>query len=311
MNTQFFKYALEVERTRSITQAAENLLIAQPNLSKAIREAEDSLGYEIFERNSRGVVPTAKGAKFLEYARGIVQQLRKMEEIAAGGDGEVQRLSVSMPRGSYISRALALFAASLDRSKGIELNITETSSMQTVANVLSGSFRLGIIRYQTVYEKYFQDYLEEKELGSDPIWSFSYVALMPRDHALAERRPLHADDLADSVEIVHGDRMVPYLTPEKAQPQFGPAVRKRIFLYERANQFELLCHMPDCFMWVSPIPKEILDRYGLVQRRCSFPNNSCKDVLIRRRDYAFTELDKRFIDRVYEAKNEVAFRNYD
>ena len=42
MNTTLFKYALEVERTRSITQAAENLLIAQPNLSKALREAEET-----------------------------------------------------------------------------------------------------------------------------------------------------------------------------------------------------------------------------------------------------------------------------
>ena len=43
MNTTIFQYALEVERTRSITQAAENLLIAQPNLSKAIRETVDAL----------------------------------------------------------------------------------------------------------------------------------------------------------------------------------------------------------------------------------------------------------------------------
>ena len=41
MNTLHFKYAVEVEKTRSITQAADNLYMAQPNLSKAIRELED------------------------------------------------------------------------------------------------------------------------------------------------------------------------------------------------------------------------------------------------------------------------------
>ena len=55
VNTTIFQYALEVERTRSITQAAENLLIAQPNLSKAIRETEEALGYTIFHRTPRGV----------------------------------------------------------------------------------------------------------------------------------------------------------------------------------------------------------------------------------------------------------------
>ena len=58
MNTLHFKYAVEVEQTRSITQAAENLYMAQPNLSKAIKELEDSLGIIIFERNSKGVTPT-------------------------------------------------------------------------------------------------------------------------------------------------------------------------------------------------------------------------------------------------------------
>jgi hypothetical protein len=40
MNIFFFKYAIEIERTRSITKAAENLSMARPNLSKAIGEME-------------------------------------------------------------------------------------------------------------------------------------------------------------------------------------------------------------------------------------------------------------------------------
>ena len=61
MNTQHLKYAIEVERTGSITQAADNLYIGQPSLSKAIRELEESLGIVIFKRTSKGVVPTEKG----------------------------------------------------------------------------------------------------------------------------------------------------------------------------------------------------------------------------------------------------------
>ena len=53
MNTLHFKYAVEVERTGSISQAAENLFMAQPNLSKAIRELEDTLGITIFKRTSK------------------------------------------------------------------------------------------------------------------------------------------------------------------------------------------------------------------------------------------------------------------
>ena len=43
MNTQHLQYIIEIERTRSISQAAENLFMAQPNLSKAIKELEETL----------------------------------------------------------------------------------------------------------------------------------------------------------------------------------------------------------------------------------------------------------------------------
>lgn len=69
MNTLHFKYSVEVEKTRSITQAADNLYMAQPNLSKAIRELEDTLGITIFERTPKGVVPTKKGAEFFELCK--------------------------------------------------------------------------------------------------------------------------------------------------------------------------------------------------------------------------------------------------
>ena len=53
MNTALFKYALEVEKTNSISRAAENLFMAQPNLSKAIKELEESVGFPVF-RIKRG-----------------------------------------------------------------------------------------------------------------------------------------------------------------------------------------------------------------------------------------------------------------
>ena len=45
MNLLQLKYAVEVERTGSVTRAAENLFMGQPNLSRSIKELEDSLPY--------------------------------------------------------------------------------------------------------------------------------------------------------------------------------------------------------------------------------------------------------------------------
>ena len=48
MNTQHLQYIIEIERTRSISQAAENLFIGQPNLSRILHDVEQMLGFRIF-----------------------------------------------------------------------------------------------------------------------------------------------------------------------------------------------------------------------------------------------------------------------
>ena len=64
MNTQHFQYIVEIERTRSISQAAKNLYLSQPNLSRVLHELEEQLGFAIFERTSRGVMPRIAGRCF-------------------------------------------------------------------------------------------------------------------------------------------------------------------------------------------------------------------------------------------------------
>jgi DNA-binding transcriptional LysR family regulator len=308
MNTLHFKYAVEVERTRSITQAAENLFMAQPNLSKAIKELEDTLGIEIFERTPKGVVPTSKGAEFLVYAKNVLDQLGKMERLYRPEDAECQSFKISIPRGSYIASAFTRFAAGLDTDKEIDVYVQETNSMQAISNVADEGFSLGIIRCQTDYESYFLDYLEEKRLASEPIWEFEYLALMSRRHPLASAKKVVFDELVQYIEIVHGDTAIPYLPAVKVRKSDA---KKCIYVYERCSQFDLLSSIPKTYMWVSPIPDHFLDLYGLVQRKCHAANHKYKDLLVYPKGYEFTALDRQFIDRLFASKNEVAFRQYD
>lgn len=77
MNLQYLRYAVEVARTGSISQAAENLFMSQPSLSKSIHELESSLGVQLFKRTSRGVCPTPEGEDLLLLARSILSQAEK------------------------------------------------------------------------------------------------------------------------------------------------------------------------------------------------------------------------------------------
>jgi hypothetical protein len=284
--------------------------MAQPNLSKAIKELEDTFGFPIFERNSKGVIPTRKGMEFLVYARNILEQVERIRRLSDNEAGERRRFSVSFPRCSYIAAGFNAFARELDFEKGININIQETNSMQAITNIVENKYNLGIIRYQTVYENYFLDYLTDKNMNYDLIWEFEYLALMSKDHCLANESNLNLNKLLEYVEIVHGDTIVPYLNAADMRQYAPDSAYKKIYLYERWNQFELLTTIPSTYMWVSPIPGELLSRYNLIQRKCLYANNRYKDILVYPRGYSFSALDKKFIDKLYEAKNEVSFQEY-
>jgi hypothetical protein len=74
-------------------------------------------------------------------------------------------------------------------------------------------------------------------------------------------------------------------------------------VFERGVQFTLLEQVPNTFMWVSPIPQDLLDKYNLVERKCSFNTKTYKDVLIYRKKYHLSKLDNQFIRKIAEAKH--------
>jgi DNA-binding transcriptional LysR family regulator len=311
MNTLHLKYAVEVERTCSITQAAENLYMGQPSLSRAIKELEDSLGYAIFERTSKGVRPTQKGTFFLTYAKNVLLQIEKMEALSISSDTNTQSFSISIPRGSYIASAVTNFLSELDENRGINVNVQETNSIQTINNIIDGPFNLGIIRYQTEYENYFLGYLADKQLRYEPVWEFEYLALMSEKHPLALCDKVEYQELRGYTEIAHGDTAIPYIMHgSNSREELSSKVSKRIYVYERCSQYDLLASIPTTYMWVSPIPDNWLKRYGLVQRVCKAIGHRYRDAVIYPKDYQLTQLDRRFLDKLSEAKNEVSFREY-
>ena len=304
MNILHLKYAVEVAKTRSISKAAENLYMGQPNLSRAIQELEESLGITIFRRTTKGISITPDGEEFLQYARQIVQKVDEVEQIYQNGRQKKQSFSVSVPRASYLSFAMADFSRSMKKGSPAEFYYCETNSMNTVNSVVREDFNLGIVRYQSSYEKYFNDLFKDKKLASETIAEFSYVMLISRDNPLTSMQEVALDDLRDYIEVCHSDPYVPSVPMiDVRKSELTEFVDRRIFVYERGTQFVILGNVPDTFMWVSPVPQTLLDNYNLAQIRVKGAEKLYKDVLIYRRDYRLSDFDREFIAAVNRAKN--------
>ncbi len=306
MNTLYFKYAVEVERTRSITKAASNLYMAQPNLSKAIKELEDTLEIDIFERTSKGVFPTAKGKEFLEYAKKILIQIEKMESLKISKNRICQNFSIAVPGSSYISLCISDFISELNFSQDININVERMNSVDIVNSVADGKYNLGIVHYPLDYESYFMDFLRDKNVGSENIWTFEHLLIMSERNPLAGDSDISAEKLGNLIEIIQDDTYVPYINGVSKKNLSS----KRIVLHERDSQLELLCKIPDAFMWTSPVPEYILKRYGLIHRKCSHLSSKYRDLLVFQNGYRFSELDRKFADKLYSAKNSVSFIEY-
>ena len=306
MNLLYLKYAAEVAACGSINKAAERLYIDQPNLSRSIKDLEASLGVVLFERSARGMKLTPDGEEFLKYAKVILAEVDAMENMFRSGDARKQRFSLSVPRASYISEAFASFSRQFSEFGEVEAFYKETNPMRTLKNILEDGYKLGIIRYAAQYDKYYKDMREEKGLTYELICEFRFVLLVSRASPLAEKETVTAADLAGLTEIAHGDPYVPSLPLEEVRKEELSGVSpRRVFVFERGSQFDLLAGNPDTFMWVSPIPQAVLDRFGLVERVCDGNKKIYKDILIRRKDYKLSALDNAFIAELCRTKREV------
>ncbi|HAE51974.1 MAG TPA: LysR family transcriptional regulator [Ruminococcus sp.] len=313
MNTLHFKYAVEIEKTRSITQAAENLYMAQPNLSKAIKELENSLGITIFRRTSKGVIPTDQGMKFLACAKQILMQIDNMEAISSPDKPKERKMRISVPRAGYISKAFSEYIAASNSSDDMEVYFCETNSLRTIENVRENGYNFGIIRFNAAHEKYFSDFLKEKNLESQILWEYEMLAVMSSEHPAAENENItYAELSADYAELTQGDDYVPYVSGaverlfDENRPE-GTKVR-RICMFDRGSALDFLLTVSQSFMLDSPVPDSLCGKYGLVQRKCIFPDNKFKDLLIYSSGRKLSKSELALVNKLYEVRNELAFK---
>lgn len=304
MNILHLKYAVEVAKTKSISKAAENLYMGQPNLSRTIKELEESLGITIFKRTSKGITTTSDGDEFLRLARRIVAQVEEVEDIYRSKRSHTQTFSVCVPRASYISAAMAEFSKHISLTEPADILYRETNSGEAISSVLRGDSGMGVVRYQTAFEKYFIDVFKEKKLIYETVAEFTYLMLIRKNDPLAKKEIISPEDMINYIEITHGDPYVPSIPLiEVKKSELCENVDKRIFVYERASQLELIASVPKTFMLAPPVPRQLLDKYGLITREFPQNNKKYKDVLIYRKDYKLTDNDKLFITEMCNSKH--------
>ena len=151
MTLQQLRYVVTVAEKGTLSDAAKELFISQPALTKAIRELEDEMNISIFNRTNKGVIVSHEGDRFLGYARQVLEQTDLLEEQYKKGNNITRRFSVSTQHYSFAVNAFVDVIKKFGENKyDFTLRETQTNEIIIYLNILGGTYLL--------------DYFEENEL---------------------------------------------------------------------------------------------------------------------------------------------------
>lgn len=93
MELRHLRYFVAVAEAENVTRAALKLHVSQPGLSRQIRDLEDEIGFQLFERSAKSVRLTAAGKIFLTEARAVLhhaeEAVKKARAVTGGTTGEI------------------------------------------------------------------------------------------------------------------------------------------------------------------------------------------------------------------------------
>jgi DNA-binding transcriptional LysR family regulator len=190
MELRHLRYFVAAAEEVHFARAAERLHVSAPAVGQQIKELEDELGVELFERLARGVRLTAAGVAFLPGAHRIMAELQGVVEytqnVGRGSTGvlRVGHASMSMQR----PRVGGLIPDFCMRYPRVEVRTSDLTTSEQFAALIDGKIDVGIVYAPPGAAGVLcSELLEEITLDG---------VLLPAAHQLARTTPLHCRDLA-------------------------------------------------------------------------------------------------------------------
>lgn len=285
MNLQQLQYVLTIAQEGSFTKASHVLFKSQPSISNAIKELEEELHIQIFNRSFDGVYLTPEGEEFVKQASNIIEQVQTLKTNFQKKRKENSfSFKVSISRSSYMIRALSYWIdQNIDENIPLHITLQETNTNKVIEDINSGQSELGIIRIPKEQQYLYDKLLEKRNIKQHILMEFPLRLVFKKDHPLCKYEDVPYEMLEPYTEIIHGDDSI--LAIQKAQINSSALMqhkKRKIYVYDRGSQINLLENIKHAYMWVSPIPLDMLEASDMVLKDCSFAKTINRDILIFR-----------------------------
>lgn len=129
MDARKLRYFVTVAQLGSFSEAARRLHIAQPALSRHVKDIEESLGVALLARDARGVKPTRDGEQLLAHALDVLHRLESLPRLVGTRSEKIAgRVSIGLPPSSSAVLAAPLMRAALARYPAVRIHFVEAMS---------------------------------------------------------------------------------------------------------------------------------------------------------------------------------------
>jgi DNA-binding transcriptional LysR family regulator len=194
METRELAYFVVVAEERHFGKAAAKLGIAQPPLSRAIKQLERRLGVELFTRTSRGVDRTEAGEVLLEEARRILEAIEAATERTRRAGQKHPSLVVILKPGSDGGLLPAILQAYEREPDALPVDIRTCGAGEQAGLLRAGTADVAIMHGR----RSDLTGLEVEELLAEP-----QVVILPPGHRLAGRADVKLAEVADELKRTH------------------------------------------------------------------------------------------------------------
>lgn len=246
MDLRHVRYAVAVAEELHFGRAAERLHVAQPSLSRQVRELEHDLGVALFQRTSRQVRLTAAGTAFVESARRIlsaVESTRQATVDAAAGTRGAATL------GFVASAAIEILPDLVRRHRAarpeVRLTLTEMTTEEQIAALHETAIDVALSR----------DLEPQDGVDVDVVLREPLLAVVPAAHPLHHRRAVDLADLADSDFVTLPREQVPRAWDRLVALAGASGMRLRFA--QQANQFATLLALVAAEVGVAVVPASV------------------------------------------------------
>jgi LysR family hydrogen peroxide-inducible transcriptional activator len=188
MTLNELKFIVALAKSRNFRKAAEVCYVSQPALSLAVKKLEDELGVLLFERSRNDVTMTAVGELVIEQATRVIEEAKRIKEIAKQGNNQLAgplKLGVIYSVGPYLLPEI--IPALRKHAPEMPLIVEENLTSNLEAQLRSGVIDVAIIALP----------FELSGVITMPLYEEEFVVVVPSTHEWSNQEEVDASSLAD------------------------------------------------------------------------------------------------------------------